>query len=76
MKCLGIWQGRFAKDLPHLLGINSDEGTSSAVGIVNTTDQLRNYLLHATCFQFTDETVSRILELYPDDPTQGVRIYL
>ncbi len=64
--------GRFAH-VPHLYGTNSDEGTDNApVGTINTDEDLRNYLLHDTGFGLTDTAVSRIMELYPDDPALGI----
>ncbi|KAI1133657.1 Alpha/Beta hydrolase protein [Nemania abortiva] len=65
-------QGRFAH-VPHLYGTNSDEGTDNApVGVINTDTDLYNYLLRDTGFGFPPSTVSRIMELYPDDPAQGI----
>ncbi|KAI0419171.1 alpha/beta-hydrolase [Xylaria grammica] len=65
-------EGRFAH-VPHLYGTNSDEGTDNApVGVINTDTDLRSYLLRDTGFGFPASTVSRIMELYPDDPSQGI----
>lgn len=66
-------QGRFAH-IPHLYGTNSDEGTDNAPadGSINTTPDLRYYLSTQTGFDFPQSTISRILELYPDDPAQGI----
>ncbi|KAI0541187.1 Alpha/Beta hydrolase protein [Xylaria digitata] len=65
-------QGRFAH-VPHLYGTNSDEGTDNApVGVINTDTDLYNYLLHDTGFGFPASTIWRIMELYPDDPSQGI----
>ncbi|KAI1419730.1 alpha/beta-hydrolase [Xylaria sp. FL1777] len=67
-----LLQGRFAH-VPHLYGTNSDEGTDNApVGVINTDADLRAYLLHDTGFGFPASTVSRIMQLYPDDPAQGI----
>lgn len=67
-------RGQFAH-IPHLYGCNSDEGTDNApVGVIDTDSDLREYLLYGTGFQFPNSTVSKIMELYPDDPTQGVPI--
>ncbi|KAL7628237.1 hypothetical protein AAE478_002436 [Parahypoxylon ruwenzoriense] len=64
--------GRFAH-VPHLYGTTTDEGTDNApVGVINTDTDLREYLLHGTGFDFPPSTVDRILELYPDDPAQGI----
>lgn len=59
--------------MPHLYGTNSDEGTDNApVGTINTDEDLRNYLSYEAGFDFPDSTVARIMELYPDDPAQGI----
>ncbi|KAF2022225.1 alpha/beta-hydrolase [Aaosphaeria arxii CBS 175.79] len=64
--------GRFAH-IPHLYGSNSDEGTDNAPpGIINTTQDLRNYLLISTGYDFPTTVVDEILRLYPDDPTLGI----
>lgn len=65
--------GRFAH-VPHLYGSNSDEGTDNAPFGINTDSDLRNFLLYDTGFQFPNSTVSKIMELYPDDPSEGVPI--
>ena len=41
---------------------------------INTDEDLRSFLLYDTGFDFPDTTVDRIMELYPDDPAQGVPI--
>lgn len=65
-------EGRFAH-VPHLYGTNSDEGTDNApVGVINTDADLRTYLLRDTGFGFPASTVSRIMDLYPDDPARGI----
>ncbi|KAH9998075.1 alpha/beta-hydrolase [Xylariaceae sp. FL0662B] len=66
-----LHSGRFAH-IPHLYGTNSDEGTDNAPEGINTDADLRTYLLHETGFDFPASTVERILELYPDDPAQGI----
>lgn len=67
-----LHSGRFAH-IPHLYGTNSDEGTDNApVGLINTTDQLRAYISTQTGFGFPDSVISQILDLYPDDPAQGI----
>ena len=65
--------GRFAH-VPHLYGTTSDEGTDNAPngGFINTTEQLFNHLKRNTGFNFPDSTINKILELYPDEPSQGV----
>jgi carboxylesterase type B len=68
-----ISAGRFAH-VPHLYGTNSDEGTDNApaTGSINTDDDLYNFLLTGIGFDFPPSTVRSIMELYPDDPTQGI----
>lgn len=68
-----LQSGRFAH-VPHLYGTNSDEGTDNAPpgGVVNTTEQLSAYLSGSTGFGFPPQVIRRILELYPDDPAQGI----
>lgn len=69
-----LHSGRFAH-VPHLYGTNSDEGTANAPqGVVNTDEDLRKYLLEGTGFGFPESTIDQIMELYPDDPSQGVPI--
>ncbi|KAI0387322.1 alpha/beta-hydrolase [Hypomontagnella monticulosa] len=68
-----IRSGRFAH-VPHIYGTVSDEGTDNAPMGINTDEDLRNFLLHRTGFDFPSTTVDRIMELYPDDPAQGVPI--
>ncbi|KAI8630402.1 alpha/beta-hydrolase [Xylariaceae sp. FL1651] len=64
--------GRFAQ-IPHLYGTNSDEGTDNApVGAINTDADLYAYLLRDSGFGFPPATVARVMELYPDDPAQGI----
>ncbi|KAI1415648.1 alpha/beta-hydrolase [Hypoxylon sp. FL1857] len=63
--------GRFAH-IPHIYGTTSDEGTDNAPIGINTDEDLRIYLLHGTGFDFLAATVDHILELYPDDPAQGI----
>ena len=65
--------GRFAH-VPHLYGTNSDEGTDNAPddGLINTDAELSAFLKNSTGFDFPDAVVSRILELYPDDPSLGI----
>ncbi|KAM3417778.1 Carboxylic ester hydrolase [Cercospora zeina] len=66
-------QGHFAH-IPHLYGSNSDEGTDNVIPGIDTDEELRYHLLYNTGFQFPNSTVSHILDLYPDDPPQGVPI--
>lgn len=65
-------EGTFAH-VPHLYGTNSDEGTDNAPpGVINTDDDLYNYLLGSTGYDFPPSTVREIMRLYPDDPAQGI----
>ncbi|KAK8113738.1 alpha/beta-hydrolase [Apiospora kogelbergensis] len=67
-----LHSGRFAH-VPHLYGTNSDEGTDNAPqGPINTDADLRDYLEHGAGFGFPASAVTRIMELYPDDPAQGI----
>lgn len=65
--------GRFAH-VPHLYGTNSDEGTDNAPadGLINTDADLSAFLTNSTGFDFPDAVVSRIMQLYPDDPSVGI----
>ncbi|KAF2275056.1 alpha/beta-hydrolase [Westerdykella ornata] len=64
--------GHFAH-VPHLYGTNSDEGTDNAPpGIINTDDDLYNYLVGSTGYDFPPSTVREIMRLYPDDPSLGI----
>lgn len=64
-------QGRFAH-VPHLYGTNSDEGTANAPTGINTDDELFDYLYTGVGYDFPAATVRHIMDLYPDDPTQGI----
>ncbi|KAF1951775.1 alpha/beta-hydrolase [Byssothecium circinans] len=67
-----LHSGRFAH-VPHLYGSNSDEGTDNAPpGIINTDNDLYDYLLNSTGFGFPASVVREIMTLYPDDPAQGI----
>lgn len=60
-------------DVPHLYGTNSDEGTDNApVGTMNTDEDIRNFLLYEIGFDFPESVVGKIMELYPNDPAQGI----
>lgn len=64
--------GHFAH-VPHIHGTVSDEGTDNApVGTMNTDEDIRTYLRYGLGFDFPDSVVDEIMELYPDDPTQGI----
>ncbi|OAL56811.1 alpha/beta-hydrolase [Pyrenochaeta sp. DS3sAY3a] len=68
-----LHSGKFAH-IPHLYGSNSDEGTDNAPagGVINTTQQLHDFVKGSTGFGFPEAVVQRVLELYPDDPAQGI----
>ncbi|KAI1170255.1 alpha/beta-hydrolase [Nemania sp. FL0916] len=71
-----LYSGRFAQ-IPHLYGTNSDEGTDNApvgAGKIDTDTELFNFLKRDTGFGFPDSTITRIMQLYPDDPAQGVPV--
>jgi carboxylesterase type B len=70
-------EGRFAK-LPQLNGVTSDEGTSISAlpALLDTDDQLRDYLIHRTGFGYPENVITKIVELYPSTPALGVRIPL
>ena len=57
---------------PHIYGTNSDEGTDNApLGVVNTDEDVYT-VLHNSGFDFPPSTIRKIMELYPDDTTQGI----
>lgn len=64
-------EGRFAH-VPHLYGTNSDEGSDNAPSGIDTDDQLFEYLYQGVGYDFPAPTVRKIMELYPDDPAQGI----
>ncbi|KXJ96230.1 Alpha/Beta hydrolase protein [Microdochium bolleyi] len=64
-------QGKFAQ-VPHIYGTNSDEGTDNAESGINTDEQLRNWLQSAVGFGYPPAVVDRIMQLYPNDPRQGI----
>jgi carboxylesterase type B len=68
-----LHSGRFAH-IPHLYGSNTDEGTDNAPagGIINTDDDIYNYVYGSTGYDFPSSVVRKIMELYPDDPAQGI----
>lgn len=68
-----LHSGRFAH-IPHLLGTNSDEGTDNAPagGLINTDQQLFDYLKGSTGFGFPDAVIRKIMEFYPNDPAVGI----
>ncbi|CAG8245182.1 unnamed protein product [Penicillium nalgiovense] len=63
--------------VPIMSGSNTDEGTSFGPTGINTTDQWYQYLTDGGLnFQTPPSVAKRILELYPDDPSQGIPAYL
>lgn len=68
-----LHSGRFAH-IPHLYGTNSDEGTDNAPagGVINNDTQLHDFLKGSTGFGFPESVIEKIMELYPDDPAQGI----
>jgi carboxylesterase type B len=68
-----LHSGRFAH-IPHLYGSNSDEGTDNAPagGVINTDQELFDFLKGSTGFGFPDTVINEIMRLYPDDPAQGI----
>uniref|UniRef100_A0A060T877 Carboxylic ester hydrolase n=1 Tax=Blastobotrys adeninivorans TaxID=409370 RepID=A0A060T877_BLAAD len=61
--------GNFAK-IPVIVGANSDEGTSSTFGNVNTTTEVELSVKSEYPY-ITDDIVENLLQLYPDDPALG-----
>lgn len=68
-----LHSGRFAH-VPHLYGSNTDEGTDNAPpgGIINTDQDLYDYVYGSTGYSFPSSVVREIMTLYPDDPTVGI----
>ncbi|EAU35844.1 cholinesterase [Aspergillus terreus NIH2624] len=67
---------KFVK-VPILAGTNTDEGTSFGPVGINTTQQFYKYLTDGEeGFKLPPSVAHRILELYPDDPAQGVPEFL
>ncbi|CAI7662752.1 unnamed protein product [Penicillium bialowiezense] len=59
--------------VPIIAGTNTDEGTAFGPRGINTTDQWYEYLTDGGLnFQTPPSIAKRILELYPDDPSQGI----
>ncbi|KAF9022991.1 alpha/beta-hydrolase [Rhodocollybia butyracea] len=63
---LSLASGKMIK-VPLLLGQNTDEGASFGTSGLNTVAELEHVLLN----QFTNASLTTLLELYPDDPTIG-----
>ncbi|KAK4168481.1 alpha/beta-hydrolase [Cladorrhinum sp. PSN259] len=65
-------EGRFAH-VPHLLGTNSDEGTDNTQGVkIDNDDEMYEHLMNARGFNYPEGMVRRLMELYADDPSQGI----
>ncbi|KAJ6018662.1 hypothetical protein N7522_000729 [Penicillium canescens] len=63
--------------VPIISGTNTDEGTAFGPRGINTTKQWYDYLTDGGFnFQTPPSVAKRILELYPDDPSQGIPTYL
>ncbi|KAL4897360.1 Alpha/Beta hydrolase protein [Aspergillus ambiguus] len=65
--------------VPILAGTNTDEGVSWAPVGINTTKQFYDFLTGGgglTQFKIPPLVARRILELYPDDPAQGIPEFL
>ena len=66
---LALDAGKFTH-VPLLVGTNSDEGTFFGPRGINTDADFANYL---TSLGVTDNaTLTRIMQLYPDDPAEGL----
>ncbi|KAJ5793531.1 Carboxylesterase type B [Penicillium paradoxum] len=63
--------------VPIIIGSNTDEGTAFGPTGINTTEEWYEYLTDGG-FNFKTPPIvaKRILELYPDDPSQGIPAYL
>jgi carboxylesterase type B len=64
-----LGSGRWAKR-PFIAGSTKDEGTLFASTSANETT-LRASIRGGGFYQRSDETIERLLELYPEDPAQG-----
>ncbi|KAF9251790.1 hypothetical protein DTO013E5_3782 [Penicillium roqueforti] len=63
--------------VPIIAGTNTDEGTAFGPTGINTTEQWYQYLTDGGLdFQTPPSVAKRILDLYPDDPSQGIPAYL
>ncbi|PLB53376.1 cholinesterase [Aspergillus steynii IBT 23096] len=59
--------------VPIIAGTNTDEGTQFGPTGINTTAEFYSYLTDgASGFKLPPSMANRILELYPDDPIQGI----
>ncbi|KAF7714483.1 Carboxylic ester hydrolase [Penicillium ucsense] len=62
--------------VPIISGTNTDEGTGFGPVGINTTEQWYQYLTGPDGQHIPPPLARRILELYPDDPSQGIPAYL
>ncbi|GLI77262.1 hypothetical protein PoHVEF18_005550 [Penicillium ochrochloron] len=63
--------------VPIMSGTNMDEGTAFGLTGINTTEQWYEYLTDGSLGkQLPASIAKRILELYPDDPSQGIPAFL
>ncbi|KAJ5886953.1 uncharacterized protein N7473_009627 [Penicillium subrubescens] len=63
--------------IPIISGTNMDEGTAFGPKGINTTEQWYEYLTDGSLGkQLPPPIAKRILELYPDDPSQGIPAFL
>ncbi|KAJ5153460.1 uncharacterized protein N7482_009938 [Penicillium canariense] len=63
--------------VPIISGTNMDEGTAFGPTGINTTEQWYEYLTDGSLGrQLPTSIAQRILELYPDDPSQGIPAFL
>ncbi|KAL4867981.1 hypothetical protein BDV12DRAFT_209436 [Aspergillus spectabilis] len=63
--------------VPIIAGSNTDEGTSFGPAGINTTRQWYEYLTNGTSgIKPPPSLATQILNLYPDDPTQGIPAFL
>ncbi|OAL52234.1 cholinesterase [Pyrenochaeta sp. DS3sAY3a] len=67
---ISMMEGRTA-NIPIITGSNTDEGTTFCPTTLNTTGELRSFLLNEAGFKLKNTTVDRLLELYPDTPGFG-----
>ncbi|KAJ9214436.1 hypothetical protein DTO166G4_4060 [Paecilomyces variotii] len=64
-------------NVPIISGTNTDEGTAFGPTGINTTQQFYEYLTDGSAgIKLPGSVAKRILELYPDDPSQGIPAFL
>ncbi|KAL4926378.1 carboxylesterase/lipase family protein [Aspergillus undulatus] len=63
--------------VPIIAGTNTDEGASFGPTGINTTQQFYEYLTgNQSDFRYPPALAREILDLYPDDPSQGIPAFL